>query len=199
VFYKKALFKIGIVLLASSCNLEIPPPAIDNDNPKNSTGHSPNIGDTTSLLRIIVQYAEGYTPVSGGNNVVNKLTGVPDSVVNAFRSIRKISSPVAEEYLSLIFLKVYYSHLKCCHQSYELRTTIPGNGTIDSLSDPLLYEFNLITNYFDNSKRIEFIHSGMGHSWVEKNKRLLKNTKIRETFEKIKLISDSINKGIYWN
>ena len=87
--------------------------------------------------------------------------------------------------------------MQCCHQSYELRVK-PFVLGIDSIADPLVFEFNLITKQFDNNKRIEMITSGLAHSWVESNKRLLKYDLIKKEYKTIKEIEENITKRKYW-
>jgi hypothetical protein len=108
---------------------------------------------------------------------------LPDSVIVAFKNIR-MEPDSQEKYLSLLYLKIYRGHLQCCRRGFELRFNFNVNG-IDSISDPLLYEYNLLTKQFDATKRIEMITSGIAEIWVEKNNRLLNDDQI---LQEIKLI-----------
>src|SRR5690606_14399277 len=117
------------------------------------------------------QFAENFVPDTTMQSGMRKMNNFPDSVVKAFKAIRA-DRQNQEKYLTLVYLKIYRGHLQCCHQSYELRAK-PNSIGIDSIADPLLFEYNLITKQFDDNKRIEMITSGIADTWVEKNKNLL--------------------------
>lgn len=147
-------------------------------------------------LKIARQFAEGFLPDTTMQSGMRKMNNFPDSVVKAFKAIRA-DRQNQEKYLTLIYLKIYRGHLQCCHQSYELRTK-PNSIGIDSIADPLLFEYNLITKQFDNDKRIEMITSGIADTWVEKNKNLLSDDQIKKEYRLIKTIQKNIENGIYW-
>ncbi len=150
---------------------------------------------TIDNLSRVRQFAENFTSDTTEQSRFNKTFTFPDSVVMAFKSLRS-DSINQEKYLTLLYLKIYRRHLQCCHQSYELRENSAGG--IDSIADPLLYEYNRITNFFDSNKSIERIGSGFAEAWVEKNKRLLSYDKIKQEYKTIKTIQHNIEKGDYW-
>ena len=150
---------------------------------------------TIDNLNIARQFSENFTPDTTTENGFDKMFTFPDSVVTAFKSLR-LDRPNQEKYLTLLYLKIYRGHLQCCHQSYELRKN-PSKG-IDSITDPLLYEYNLIIKLFDSNKSIEMVGSGIAHNWVEKNKGLLSYDKIKREYKIIKTIQTNIEKGVYW-
>ncbi len=145
----------------------------------------------TILLNRSKKFAENYKPVSNSEFGIATLTNIPDSIVYSFRQLRLHSNNEYVKYLTLILVRVYRTHLKCCHQGYEMRNKPSGKG-IDSIADPLLYEFNLISKTFENNKPIEFINSGIGHSWLEENKQLLKYDRLKKEYEEIEKIGDGI-------
>ena len=147
-------------------------------------------------LKIARQFAENFAPDSTMQSGMRKTNYFPDSVVEAFKAIRA-DQQNQEKYLTLIYLKIYRGHLQCCHQSYELRAK-PNSIGIDSISDPLLFEYNLITKLFDNNSRIEIITSGIADTWVERNKNLLSDDQIKKEYRLIKTIQKNIENGIYW-
>lgn len=157
-----------------------------------------DFSNDVDYAKIAANFAEKFNPTPTSDREVQSLVNVPDSVSKAYKYLRNNSFQKSEVLLTIIFLKLYRSHLECCHQSYESRTNIPHTGNIDSIADPLLYEYNLIINFFDNSRQIEFINSGIAHSWAEKNRNLLENKIVKKEFEEIERISKNIEKGVYW-
>lgn len=147
-------------------------------------------------LEIARQFAENFLPDTTIQNGIKKMNTFPDSVVKAFKAIR-IDRQNQEKYLTLLYLKIYRGHLQCCHQSYELRVK-PNSIGIDSIADPLLFQYNLIIKQFDNNKSIEMITSNIADTWVEKNKNLLTYDQIKKEYKIIKTFQKNIEKGIYW-
>jgi hypothetical protein len=141
-------------------------------------------------------FAMNFQPDSSAYEGIGKLRNVPDSVVKAFKTIRTTNNATHDKWLAVIFLKVYLDHLRCCHQGYELRTN-PANK-VDSVEDPLLYEFVSSTKLFDLNKRIEFINSGTAESWVTETPSLLSEPEVKTILAQIKPVQDSIAKGLYW-
>jgi hypothetical protein len=62
----------------------------------------------------------------------------------------------------------------------------------------LVYEYGLATGLYEVKKPVEFINSGIGDSYVEKNKHMLKHPDIKELWNKMQPVKDSIDKGLYW-
>lgn len=147
-------------------------------------------------LKIVRKFAEEFLPDTTIQNGMNKMNSFPDSIIKAFKELRT-DRENQEMYLTLIYLKIYRGHLQCCHQSYELRAN-PNPLGIDSITDPLLFEYNLITKQFDNDKPIELISSDIAYSWVDKNKRLLSFEHIKKEYTIIQTIRVNIEKGLYW-
>jgi hypothetical protein len=96
---------------------------------------------TQDNLQVARNFAEKFQLDSFQYEGVGRLGQVPDSVVYAFKTLRQTDSLSHKRYLGVIFLKIYLDHLRCCHQSYELRNNY-SFAPIDSITDPLLYEFN---------------------------------------------------------
>jgi hypothetical protein len=147
-------------------------------------------------LKLAKKFAEAYSPNLVPNTGVAEVPSVPDSVLAAFKALGTINKADEEKYLTLIFLKLYRAHMQCCHQSYELRKKLATN--IDSVTDALLYEYNLVTKQYSLDEPIEFVPSHIVQSWVDSNKHLLKYNQIRMEYDKIKMIEDSIAKHLYW-
>jgi hypothetical protein len=145
-------------------------------------------------LKIAKEFAESYLPDSIPKNGVDELKDVPDSVVYAFRNLN--DKEAKEKYLALVYLKLYRAHMQCCHQSYELRTKF--SNKIDSTSDPLLFEYNLVTKQYNNRKPIEFVPSSIAKVWVDSNQYLLNYNKIKMEYNKIEKVQDFILKHLYW-
>lgn len=178
----------------------------------NSNTHSdsrvPSAGDTLkalpaadnasaqNALEIVRRFAETFAPDSSAYQGIGTLKNVPDSVLRAFRMLRQTDSLSHKKYITVILLKLYLDHLRCCHQSYEIREN-PA-GAIDSAADPLLYEFNLATNMFGTNEPTEFISSGIADYYIETHKQLLRYPEIKEVKDKLELVADSIGKHLYW-
>lgn len=146
-------------------------------------------------LVTIQKFSEGFMPDSNTQDGLDKINNIHDSIIVAFKALR--SDTVNQElYLTLLFLKVYRGHMQCCHQGFELRKELNIIG-IDSTTDPLVYEYNLITKFYDTTKRIEMVGSGIAYSWIEKHKNLLQDKRILKEFHAIKVIEDSIMIGIH--
>ncbi len=173
--------KILVILFLSSCGL-------NSENVKND-----NVKDTVSkqgYLKIAQQFSETFVMDTILNNAMKQIHNFPDSIITAFKAIR-FNKEEQEKYLTLLYLKIYTGHLICCHQSYELRKN-PNAIGIDSLADPLLYEYNLITHQFNQNKRIEFVSSALAYSWIEKNNYLLSYEPIKKEYNKLKRIEKGI-------
>jgi hypothetical protein len=149
-----------------------------------------------SALEIIREFSKTFTPDSSAYKGIGTLKNIPDSVIRAFRIIRQTDTLSHKRYTTVIFLKLYLDHLRCCHQSYEIRQH-PA-GAIDSASDPLLYEFNLATKIFGTYESREFISSGIANYYVDTHKEMLQYPEVKEVKDKIKPIADSIEKHLYW-
>ena len=152
----------------------------------------------TDYLKTAKEFAENYLPDSIPNKGVGQLENIPENVVIAFRKLRWKNPKEHERYLTLIFIKLYRGHLQCCNQSYEVRLMKSTSGMIDSLFDPLLFEYNLLTNQFDNKHKVEFVPSSIGFDWTEKHKFLLQDTLIKREYELVLKLRKSIGRGEAW-
>jgi hypothetical protein len=150
----------------------------------------------TSALKIVENFSEIFKPDSSAYKGIGTLKNIPDSVIEAFKVLRQTDTLSHRKYLTVIFLKLYLDHLRCCHQSYELRD--PFSPYIDSMANPMLYEFNFATRMFDFSKPHEFISSSIAETYVQKHKELLMYPQIRQAIDEMKPVEDSINKHLYW-
>jgi hypothetical protein len=198
---KDSFINIGILICISftSC-VDTPDKAnIDDNKPVKDTLEvvlNQNRYSKQNDLKVARLYAKNYQPDSSSYRGIGKLENIPDSVVQAFKVIRRTDTASHERFLTLIFLKLYLDHLRCCHQSYEVRNN-PGRS-IDSVADPLLYEFIVSTRLFDFTEHVEFVSSAIGETWVSKNPALLGYPEIKEVVSKMRPVEDSIAKGLYW-
>jgi hypothetical protein len=149
-----------------------------------------------SALKIVRDFSNCFEPDSSAYTGIGSLQNVPDSIIQAFKILKQSDTLSHKRYLIVIFLKLYLDHLRCCHQGYELRD--PFTLYIDSVANPMLYEFNLATKMFDLKTHHEFINSGIAHTYVEKHKDLLMYPEIKEIMDKIKPVEDSIIQHLYW-
>lgn len=147
-------------------------------------------------LKIARNYAERYNPSEKSNNGPPNLENIKNEVINAFKDLTGTEKVEHERYLTLIFIKLYRAHLQCCHQSYDLR--ISGESYIDQTQDPLLYEFNLLTNTYKQNEMVPFIPSSISYDYVKTHLYLLEYKKIKIEINKIESLLDEINKRVFW-
>jgi hypothetical protein len=143
--------------------------------------------------KTLKEFAENYKPTT---DKVAELPIVTSQIKLNLLSLRQSDKAKLEQYLTLIFIKLYRSHLECCHQSYEVRTA--HSSTIDSIVDPLVFEFNLITKVYKPTDRIEMFSSGIVYDWVKKHPTLLNDYRIKKEYKIIKSIKANIEKRTYW-
>ena len=149
--------------------------------------------DSFNSLAIFKDFSENYSPapILG----VAKLPDLPNDVLSAMRVVKSSQPEEFEKYLTLIFVKLYSAHLECCHQSYELRKQNPRG--IDPDRDPLVYEFNTLSNYFPTDKPVEFIPSSIGFDYVESHPYLLEFEPIKKHIELINGVHKNMESGTY--
>ena len=110
--------------------------------------------------------------------------------------LRAYDIDTMQYYLTLILIKKYRFQLECCEQGYELRTTpMNGNRGLDTIANPLLYEFLRSSHSFDNKgypidsllvKPFEFMNSGVViMTFLKENPSFLKYSKIKNEYELI--------------
>lgn len=142
-------------------------------------------------LEIVKVFAESYSPKGMKGNTIPMIEdATPDEIITAVNNLKNMQSH--EKYLTLIFLKLYRSHLECCNQSYEVRGYMADDYSIDSARSPLLYEFNRLTKLF-NPRHAEFIPSHLAIKQLQSNPQLLEYEPINIEFKKIQEIEKNIN------
>jgi hypothetical protein len=173
--------------------------ACRNNNPsKNFNKFSSNDSASDMVaLETIINFSKIFEPDSSSYEGIGTVKNIPDSIVSAFKILRATDTLAHKKYLMVVFLKLHLDHLRCCHQSYELRE--PFTGYVDSVSNPMLYEFNLATKMFDLNKYHEFISSAIAKKYIENHKELLEYPEIKQVINEMRPIEDSINKHLYWN
>jgi hypothetical protein len=106
-----------------------------------------------------------------------------EDVLASFLLLKVNDLPKFETYITLYYLKVYYFHLKCCNQAYDLRTANGSELKLDCNIDKLLSEFMLTTNQDQSKETIEFISSRIGYEYYLNNPK----------FENIKSIAQVVS------
>lgn len=152
--------------------------------------------DSLKSLEIFKEFALNYNPTRKPNSGVAMLPETSDPVLKAIETLKTSQPKEFEKYLTLIFVKLYSAHLECCHQSYEIRQQPPSG--LDRVKDPLVCEFNDLTETFTDNKRIEFISSGIVYDYVTSHKYLLHFEPIKKHIEIIEQVHKNIEDGIYW-
>ena len=167
---------------------------ICNISPKKD---SKTISDSSRIaLEIAKEYVESYSPNREPNKRIAELPYFPDSIMRAFQNLERTSFKDFERNVVLIFIKIYSAHLECCHQSFDLRRT--KQNKMDFKKEPLIGEFNKLTNQYIEGKFVEFIPSNIGYDYVKSHRYLLKDKQIKEHYDKIEIVLKNIDDGIYW-
>lgn len=115
------------------------------------------------------------------------LPSLPEPSKEVLEILRKMGESQRQEtipLLSLVFLRIYRSHLACCHQGYELRT-VTGMKGISKEADPLLFWYNEAIGRFSNLGGIEMVHSYIAFEYLKTHPELLEDPNIREEFDRI--------------
>lgn len=68
--------------------------------------------------------------------------------------------------ITLVLLRYYRAHLKCCNQSFDLAV---GQTEVDSLKEPLIYLYLNFSNQYTPENLFGGIGSGNPYTWVKKN------------------------------
>ena len=148
----------------------------------------------TNSLTIIKEFATNYNPKEN-----RMLPTINKSIYNSFRQLKKTDSIEYEKHLTLVFIKLYHSHVECCHQSYELRKQ-PPSTIIKENRDTLLFLFNEMTNQFKAKKPIEFVSSSIAYDWAKSKSKFYNDPIIKGYLSKIdsikKNIDDELNKAL---
>jgi hypothetical protein len=119
----------------------------------------------TEPLSFVKTFSKQFNPKSDSTHRVPALPMLTEDERNqlilAFKKDKKISGRC----LTLMMLKLYYSHIKCCNQSYMLSA---GETTIDSVKQPILYRY---LNYSGQYKPevIYELTSRVAYDWVQKH------------------------------
>lgn len=129
-------------------------------------------------------FAENYNSNQQLPAVIPVLT---TDLKNSLASMYELDRVACEKYVTLILLKVYKSHIKYGHQSYDLREK--GYGLIEN---EILIVFLKITDNYFPQEHIEFLPSSISYKWVRKNRKLLKYEPIKQEYKEIKKLKRGI-------
>ena len=141
---------------------------------------------------IVKTFVENFTP----DTLSPRKVHFPIHLIKSVKLLQKESPSSLERYLTLLYLKILKGHLHCCHQTFEIRSNVIDKVVIDSISDPILYQYNLITKQF--STETEMISSGFVEKYIDNIPELLKYNKILEINDEIEQIDNKIKNEIYW-
>jgi hypothetical protein len=189
---RNIIYAVGLIVSLCKCRT-------DSDKEQtslNTVGQTNNAFEYQNHLEVVKKFATNFQPDSLPYDHIGTLGNPPDSVVYAFKALRQLDTVSHKRYLTVIFLKLYLDHLRCCHQSYEIRSE--SNAPIDSVADPLAYEYLLATRFFNTTQSIEMLNSGIGDTYLEKNTDLLKYNDIKNLKKQIEAVGDSIVMHLYW-
>ncbi|KJS05177.1 MAG: hypothetical protein VR77_09260 [Flavobacteriales bacterium BRH_c54] len=130
-----------------------------------------------------------YTPINSGKP--SQLPEIDSEQKKYIINAVSIDKNASEQYITLIILKLYRSHLECCNQAYEIRKT----NIIDKEEQPLLYQFIILSNIIDVNEIKEFLPSSIGYDFVMEKPSLRKYKAIDNEMNTINRILKRIKKG----
>ena len=116
-----------------------------------------------------------------------------EDVLASFLLLKENDLHKFETYLTLYYLKVYYFHLKCCNQAYDLRTDNGSGLKLDCNIDKLLCEFMLISNQDQSKATIEFNSSRIGYEYYLNQPKFESIKSIAQVVSLIKKKENEIN------
>jgi hypothetical protein len=90
-------------------------------------------------LKRVEDYVHLYSPDSIPNTGISSLSIIPDRIESATNTLGQVNKIEQEEYLTLVFVKLYRSHLQCCHQSYAIRDLYTKEKLLDLFG--VLFQF----------------------------------------------------------
>lgn len=134
----------------------------------NNKSHDNNLKEREKQeqVKFVKEFSLSYFPDSIPNNGISSLANIPDSTKLAFETVEQINKSEQEKYLTLIFLKLYRSHLQCCNQAYVIRDRYT--------KEKLVNVFERITDLeFRKNNFSEYVLSNIGYLWVKKNSYLI--------------------------
>lgn len=123
--------------------------------------------------RVLKKYAINYTPKNEINQPPDTLPIPSKEVRGSIILLDSKNKNFVKLYTCLIILKIYYAHLQCCNQSYELRK-YPKNDTTNNI---ILYYCLKNTGFYDYNENPEFIPSSFVYDRI-KEKKLFSGSKI---------------------
>ena len=116
-----------------------------------------------------------------------------EDVLASFLILKENDPPKFETYITLYYLKVYYFHLKCCNQAYDLRTANGAVLKLDCDIDKLLCEFMLLSKQDKSKDKIDFISSRIGYEYYLNNPKFENDNSIAQVVSLIIKKENEIN------
>lgn len=127
------------------------------------------------------QFAESYEPRSG-SEVIPSPPVLDSRLSNLIGSAAKSESRAHEEYVLLIFLKLYRFHIEQFKQSYEL-----------GRDNPLTKEFYRLIGE-SNYERAERMSSSLAENYVKKRPELLDYAPVKAEMQRIEKAAAKIER-----
>lgn len=142
--------------------------------------------EMTHELHIAQRFAREYQPPE----TLCVAISAPDSVYHAFELLRGANDRNVDRLLTLVHLKLYRSHLKCCHQSYGLEERKRASDLTTMYITLCKESGQLVVS--------EFITSSLAFNRIEWRKALLKDPLIAKEHEGIVALEKAIERGDSW-
>lgn len=90
-------------------------------------------------------------------------------------------------FVTIILAKLYYHHLQCCNQGYDLQSMETGGAKV------IIEEFKNMAGY--KNQRLEMLNSGVIVDFIKSDQTLKDNSILKELLQKIDRETQRINKG----
>jgi hypothetical protein len=124
------------------------------------------------------KYVSSFSP---SNDSISFLPSPDSSISCAFVDLYNNRPIQFNKLMCLCILKLYYSHLECCQQSYELESSSESSSNLVILIDLINRRFSGQTSPLTEN----YISSEITYNWLKTNKRYLLSRKIRKIYRLI--------------
>jgi len=94
-----------------------------------------------------------------------------------------------DTFIAIILAKLYYHHLQCCNQGYDLLSMKEGAAKV------IIDEFERLAGY-DKKPTLEFLNSSKIVEYISPKSDLQKNSQIQSLLNKINKEQKRIQKGV---
>ena len=119
-----------------------------------------------------------------------------EKVIDSFILLRENDFSSFRTYIVLYYLNLYLAHLKCCNQTYDLRSTEGSILGLDCEVDRLLCAFIDLNEDIESNTYIEFLPSSLSYAYFLRNPDLGNNESISQIIKLIRNEQKRLNASI---